>query len=73
MDQTSEVQANYDLTFTVQLRHSVQSTSPAFKVLLEIAASPEYFRNVRKFGSPSSGDLSVVAGDQVPSGNPRYV
>lgn len=71
VDQTSGVQPDYDLTFTVQLHHSKLSTSPAFRVLLEIAAPKEYFKNVRKSGIPSRGDLSVKAGDQAPSGNPR--
>lgn len=71
VDQTSEVQPDHDLTFTVQLHHSKRSTSPAFGVLLEIAAPKEYFKNVRKSGTPSRGDLSVKAGDQAPSGNLR--
>lgn len=72
VDRTSGVQPNYDLTFTVQLYHSVLSTSPAFRVLLEIAAPHEYLTNVQKLGSPSIGGLTVVAGNQAPSGNPRY-
>ena len=71
VDRTSGVLPNYDLIFTVQLYHSKLSTSPAFGVLLEIAAPKEYFKNVRKSGSPSRGDLSVKAGDQAPSRNPR--
>lgn len=71
VDRTSGVQADYDLTFTVQLYHSKLSTSPAFKVLLEIAAPKQYFSNVQKSGPPSRGDLSVVAGNEAPSGNSR--
>ena len=71
VDPTSGVQPDYDLTFTVQLHHSELSTSPAFGVLLEIAASKEYFKIVQKSGTPSRGDLSVKAGDQAPSGNSR--
>ena len=71
VDRTSEVQPDYDLNFTVQLHHSKLSTSPAFGVLLEIAAPTEYFKNVRISDAPSRGDLSVKAGDQAPSGNPR--
>lgn len=71
VDQTSKVQPNYDLTFTVEVRHAVQSSSSAFRVLLEIATPQEYFTNVRKAGSPNIGDLTVVAGNQAPSGDPR--
>ena len=71
VDQTSQVQPNYDLTFTVEVRHAIQSSSSAYRVLLEIASPHEYFTNVRKVGSPSIGDLTLVAGNQAPSGDPR--
>ena len=71
VNKISGVDPNDDLTFTVKLSHSKHSASHAYRVLLEIAASDEYFENVQEVGSPDVGVLSVVAGNNAPSGNPR--
>ena len=68
----SGVVPNYEVTFTVQLQHSKKSTSHAFRILLEIAMPHEYFQsNARIADVPAGGGITLIAGDQAPSGNSR--
>lgn len=66
------VPQNYDMSFTVQLSHSIQSTSHAYRVLLEIAVPHDNLTNARIQESPAKGAIRRVDGNQAPSGNSRY-
>ena len=66
------VPQNYDMSFTVQLSHSIQSTSHAYRVLLEIAVPHDHLTNARTVESPAKGAISLVDGNQAPSANSRY-
>ena len=71
VSRSSGVPPNYELTYTVQLHHSKKSTSHAFRVLLEIAVPHEQLSKAKIMASPAAGVLTMVDGNQAPSGNPR--
>lgn len=68
---SSGVQPSVEVTFTVQLRHSRKSTSHAYRMLLEVAVPRDYLSNAQITDSPAGGSITVVAGDQAPSRDPR--
>ena len=70
--QTSAVNPDSEVLFTAHLRHAGQSSTHAYRVLLEVAVPHEYMKNVQQIVSPGVGSLSIVSGNQAPSRNPRY-
>lgn len=64
------VPPGYDITFTVQLTHSMSSTSDAYRVLLEIAVPHDHLSNAKITDFPGRGSIVLVNGNQAPSG--RY-
>lgn len=66
------VPPNFDLTFTVQLKHSKKSTSGAYRVLLEIAIPSDNLQNAQLIDRATRGSLNLVNGNDAPGNNPRY-
>ena len=64
---------NFDLTFTVQLKHSKKSTSGAYRVLLEIAIPSDNLQNAQLIDRATRGSLNLVNGNDAPGNNPRYI
>ena len=60
------VPQNYDMSFTVQLSHTIQSTSHAYRVLLKITVPLDHLTNARITESPAKGGITLL------DGNSRY-
>lgn len=65
------VPQNFDITFTVQLNHSQNATSDAYRVLLEIAVPHDRLHDAQIKDSAATDIVTLVNGNDAPSKNSR--